>query len=175
MNPADSFIIKQANRNRSLLRRTAARMLWLFLLLLDFLDPLLMVFLLRVILGLLPGQLQHGCLLGKRRVWLGFMQTICQHGAAMRQRVGCKMIQRLLYGAVGKRKEVELKGSLRYIKVMFITSEHQIQHAKPQSHPPSRGNKGKKLLGHLPPSGEREEQQQTTTAPVITRPHKLIW
>lgn len=68
MNPADSFIIKQANRNRSFLRRTAARMLRLFLLLLDFLDPLLMVFLLRVILGLLPGQLQHGCLLGKRRI-----------------------------------------------------------------------------------------------------------
>lgn len=43
-------------------------MLRLFLLLLDFLDPLLMVFLLGVILGLLPGQLQHGCLLGKRRV-----------------------------------------------------------------------------------------------------------
>lgn len=37
----------------------------LFLLLLDFLDPLLMAFILWVILGLLPGQLQHGCLLKK--------------------------------------------------------------------------------------------------------------
>lgn len=36
-----------------------------FLLLLDFLDPLLMFFLIWVILGLLSGQLQHGCLLEK--------------------------------------------------------------------------------------------------------------
>lgn len=71
MNPADSFIIKRANRNRSLLRRTLQLALpRLFLLLLDFLDPLLMVALLGVILGLLPGQLQHGCLLGGKKARL---------------------------------------------------------------------------------------------------------
>lgn len=90
------------------------------------------------------------------------MQTICQRGAAMRQRVDCKMTQRLLYGAVGKRKEVELKGSLRYIKVMFITSEHQIQHAKPQSHPPSRGNKRKNywVICHLLVKEMNSNEQQ---------------
>lgn len=60
MNPADSFIIKQQNRWKQIILQSYE--VKLFLLLLDFLDPLLMFVLLWVILGLLPGQLQHGCL-----------------------------------------------------------------------------------------------------------------
>lgn len=63
MNPADSFIIKQQNRwKQIILYWLQSYEVKLFLLLLDFLDPLLMFVLLWVILGLLPGQLQHGCL-----------------------------------------------------------------------------------------------------------------
>lgn len=162
MNPADSFIIKRGNRNRSFCGGLQL-VCWscsYFCLTSWILSSW----------SSSSGGSWACCLAScsmavcrKRRIWLGFMQTICQCRAAMRQRVDCKMIQRLLYDAVGKRKEYELNGSLRYIKVVFITSEHQIQHRKPQSYPPSRGNKKKKLLGHLPPSGEREEQQQTTT------------
>lgn len=56
---------KRVKQKQIFLQRTEGRVVKLFLLLLDFLDPLLMLFILWVILGLLPGQLQHGCLLKK--------------------------------------------------------------------------------------------------------------
>lgn len=58
---------------------------------------------------------------------------------AMRQRPDCKMLLCVLYD--GWQKDEELKGSLSYIKVMLVISEHQIHHAKSKRYPPSRGKK----------------------------------